>query len=261
MEEDVRVLRSVTNALRVVELLAASDRALGVTEVAERLGFAPSTAHRLLSTLVDAGFARHEPDRRYRVGPAVARLTARPAPPPLLRDAARPVLRWLAEASGETVHLAVLDGTSVVTIDHAAGARPGDVDHVVGGRVPAHATAVGLALLGHHPEVVDAVVAAGLDRWTASTIGDAATLRRRLGEVRRRGYAINLRGWLAGTAGVASPVLMPDGAAVASVGISGPADRLGRRAAIAALGPLARAGALAIAGRLVTTVPDHPLGG
>lgn len=254
------MLRSVSNALRAVEVIAATDGSVGVTEVAARLGVAPSTAHRLLATLVATGFARRGPDRRYRAGPSVARLAARPAPSPLLRDAARPVLRWLAEASGETVHLAVLDGVAVVTIDHVAGGRPGDdVGHVVGARVPAHATAVGLALLAHHREVAEAVVAGGLDRWTATTIADAATLRRRLGDVRRRGYAVNVRGWLEGTAGVAAPVLLPGGEAVASIGISGPADRIGRRAAIASLGPLARAGALAIATRLATEAPEHPL--
>lgn len=259
MEEDGRMLRSVANALAALELLVASDRPLGVTEVAHRLGVAPSTAHRLLSTLVASGFARHEADRRYRAGPAVARLAARPAPPALLRDAARPVLRWLAEASGETAHLAVLDGSSVVTIDHARTRADAETGHAVGARVPAHATAVGLALLAHHPEIVEAVVAHGLDRWTTATIVDAATLRRRLAEVRRRGYAANVRGWLAGTAGVAAPVFAANGDAVASVGISGPADRLGRRAALAALGPLARAGALAVGGRLTTAAPDHPL--
>jgi DNA-binding IclR family transcriptional regulator len=190
----------------------------------------------------------------------VARLAARPAPPLLLRDAARPVLHWLAEASGETAHLAVLDGSSVVTIDHVRTRAGADTGHAVGARVPSHATAVGLALLAHHPEVVEAVVAHGLDRWTAATIADAATLRRRLGEIRRRGYAMNVRGWLPGTAGVAAPVFGTTGDAVASVGISGPASRLGRRAALAALGPLARAGALAIAGRLAATAPDHPQG-
>lgn len=255
------MLRSVANALRAVEILASADGPVGVTELAERLRVAPSTAHRLLGTLVAAGFARREPDRRYRAGPAVARLAAPPSPPPLLRDVARPVLRWLAEASGATVHLAVLDGIAVVTIDHVAGGRSGDdVQHVVGARVPAHATAVGFALLAHHPEIVEAVVAGGLDRWTASTVVDAATLRRRLGEVRRRGYAVNLRGWLEGTAGVAAPVILSDGQAVASVGISGPAERLARRASIAALGALARAGGLAIAARLATEAPEHPLG-
>jgi DNA-binding IclR family transcriptional regulator len=254
------MLRSVANALRTLELLAMAGRPLGVSEVAVRIGVAPSTAHRLLTTLVATGFARQEPDRRYRVGPAVPRLAAAPLPPPLLRDVARPVLRWLAEASGETVHLAVLDGTAVVTIDHAGGHRAGDVEHVIGARVPAHATAVGLALLAHHPAVVESVIDGGLERWTASTIADPGTLRRRLADVRRRGHAVNVGGWLEATAGVAAPVILPTGEAIASIGISGPAARLGRRATITALAPLARAGALALASRLAGSPPAHPIG-
>jgi DNA-binding IclR family transcriptional regulator len=148
----------------------------------------------------------------------------------------------------------------VVTIDHAAGRRGGDVGHAVGARVPAHATAVGLALLAHHPELLEAVLEAGLPPWTARTISDAAGLRRQLAEVRRRGYAVNVGGWRETTAGVAAPVLLPSGDAVASIGISGPVERLGRRGSLAALGPLARAGALVLAGRIVGEPPAHPTG-
>ena len=257
--EDTLVLRSVANALTALEVLSEADGPVGVTFVADRLDVAPSTAHRLLATLVAGGFARREGDRRYGIGPAVARLAARSSAPLLLRDAARPVLRWLAASSGEAVHLAVLDGNAVVTIDHVGGGRSTEGGHTVGSPVPAHATAVGLALLAHHPRAVEAVVAAGLPRWTPETIADAATLRRRLAEVRRRGYAVNVRGWMTGTAGVAAPVLAADGNAVASVGISGPARRVGRPAALGALGPLARAGAIAVAERLVAERPPHPV--
>jgi DNA-binding IclR family transcriptional regulator len=248
------------NALQVLEVLAAAEGSVGVTELADQLRIAPSTVHRTLATLTATGFARRGPDRRYYVGPAVTRLAPRATTPLLLRDAARPILRWLAETTGETIHLAVLDGTSVVTIDHAAGARADAAAHVVGGRVPAHATAVGLALLAHHPEIVDAVVATGLRRWTADTIADAATLGRRLVETRRRGYAVNRRGWLDGTAGVAAPVLLANGDAVASVGISGPIGRLGRNGGIASLGALVGAGARAVAARLATEPPTHETG-
>lgn len=259
MAEDERMLRSVANALRILEVLSEADGPVRVTSVAERLGVAPSTAHRLLASLVAAGFARREADRRYRIGPAVARLAARSSAPLLLGDAARPVLRWLAESSGEAVHLAALDGHAIVTIDHVGGSGPAESGHAVGSPVPAHATAVGLALLAYHPETVEVVVAAGLRRWTADTITDPAALRRRLAETRRRGYAVNVRGWMTGTAGVAAPVRAADGAAIASVGISGPARRVGRPAALGALGSLARAGALAIADRLVAERPPHPL--
>jgi DNA-binding IclR family transcriptional regulator len=147
-----------------------------------------------------------------------------------------------------------------VTIDHAAGGRADAAGHVVGGRVPAHATAVGLALLAHHPELVDVVVASGLKRWTTDTIADAATLRRRLAEVRRRGYAVNRRGWLDATAGVAAPVIVASGDAVASVGISGPVRRLARPGGLDGLRPLVQAAATAVAARLETSPPSHDTG-
>jgi DNA-binding IclR family transcriptional regulator len=253
-------LRSVTSALRALEVLAATDGSLGVTELADRLTVSTSTAHRLLATLAATGFARCESDRRYRVGPAVARLTGHGAPPPMLREAARPVLRWLAEVCGETIHLAVLEGAAVVTVDHVMGRRGGDAGHVVGARVPAHATAVGMALLAHRPEVVDAVVDAGLARWTARTITDPGVLRRQLADTRRRGYAINVGGWRDDTAGVAAAVVLRAGDVVAALGISGPASRVGRRSTTTALGPLARAGALALAARLAESPPSHPPG-
>ena len=250
-------LRSVTKALQVIEVLAAAERGLSITEIAGRLGLGRSTTHRLLSTLVASGFACQEPDRCYRGGPTLARMRAQPVRPPLLRDVARPVLRWLAQATGESTHLAVMDGTSVIAIDHESGVRPGDVDHAIGAPMPAHATAVGLALLAHHPTLADAVLAAGLDRWTMLTDVDEATFRDKLDTGVRRGYAVNLRGWLERTAGVAAPVLLDGRGAVAAVGISGPAERVGRRTTISELGPLVRAAARDLGARLAEAPPPH----
>jgi DNA-binding IclR family transcriptional regulator len=254
------IVRAVINALRVLDALAAAPGPMGVTELARRLGLAPSTTHRLLGTLVRAGYARHDPVAgRYRRGPALLRLSAaHPAPPAILLDAARPVLRRLADESRETAHLAILDGLDVLAVDHAESARPVVARHAVGSRVPAHATAVGLALLAHHPEVAEALAASGLDRLTDATLADGRALERQLEEVRQRGYAVNVRGWLDETAGVAAPVITRDGEAIAAVGISGPASRLGNRAVLLALGPLARAGAREIAERLAPAAPAHP---
>lgn len=253
-----RGLRSVSNALRVIEAIVEADRSLSVSEVAQRLGLGASSTHRLLSTLVGAGFARQDPDRRYGVGPTLARIGARSAAPPLLRDAARPVIRWLARASGESAHLAVLDGMSVVSIDHVAGTHPGDVGHVVGARLPAHATALGLALLAHHPRLAESAIVGGLDQWTPRTPIDEATFRRSLDAVVRRGYAVNVRGWLEGTAGLAAPVLLGGREAVAAVGVSGPAERLGRRRTILELAPLVRTAASELSERLAERPPAHP---
>lgn len=212
------LLRSVGNALALIELLVAHE-SLGVTEAARLLGVAPSTAHRLLTTFVAEGFAMRsvEVDGRYRRGPALVRFLGRATiQPSLLREAAHAILERVAARSGETAHLTVLDGLDAVGVDHVESSRPVVARHPIGSRMPAHATAVGQALLAFAPEVAEALIAEGLTRHTGQTVEDARALRRTLAEVRRRGYALNLRGWHEETAGVAAPVLDAGGIAIAS---------------------------------------------
>ena len=249
---------SVRSALRIVDILVSAGSPLGVVEIGRLIGRAPSSVHRLLATLIEAGYVAQDDRRRYHAAPAVARIAARSGPPPELRTVAASTLRRLAAVTGESVHLALLDDLDAVAVGHVVGSRLGSVDHVVGSRIPAHATAVGLALLAHRPDAADAVVAAGLVPWTPSTVSDEASFRAGLARVRRRGYAINLRGWNEDTAGVAAAIMLPDGRAIGAVGISGPAGRLDRRAAVLELGRLARAAADEIARRFEAGIPVHP---
>lgn len=179
-------LRSVANALRLLTRLAQAEGTVGVTELARGLGVAPSTTYRLLSTLTAHGFATRLPDeRRYRRGPALLRLGGRQRVGEYvrLREVAHPLLERLADRTGETTHLAVLDGLDVVGIDHVEGSQALVVRHPVGSRVPAHATAVGQALLAYQPEAAEAVVGAGLTALTGDTIADPDRLARTLEEV------------------------------------------------------------------------------
>jgi DNA-binding IclR family transcriptional regulator len=253
-------LRSVATALRLLRLLAASDASIGVSEAAHALGIAPSSAHRTLRTLVAEGFAFRGPDRRYRRGPALLRL---PAPRRIavvtLRDVARPTLQQLSERTGETTHLSVLEGLDVVGVDHVLGRGPVRYAHPIGAPVPAHATAVGLALLAHSPEAAEALVAEGLVRHTEATAPDATALRATLDEIRDRGYAVNDRGWHPETAGVASPILDRTGVAVAALGISGPSARLSEPVVLGRLGRLARDAAEAVTA-ILPDVVIHPGG-
>lgn len=245
-------LRSVATALVLLRELANADGSLGVTDVARRLDVAPSTAHRLLSTLVANGFAMRNPTGRgYRRGPSLVRLCASGQVQLVrLRDVAHPVLERVSRETGETAHLSILDGLDVVGLDHVESDSPVVFRHPIGSRVPAHATAVGHALLALSPEAAEALIAEGLTRLTDATVPHASALRRSLADVRRRGYAVNNRQWHAETAGVAAPIVDEHGAAVAALGISGPASRIGRRDVLDQLGKVARSGALEIAARL-----------
>jgi IclR family KDG regulon transcriptional repressor len=251
-------LRSVATALELLRRLGSSEGSIGVTEVAHDLGVAPSTAHRMLSTLVAEGFAIRVAGRRYRRGPAVLRLPVRrPVAVVVVRDVARPTLEALSRMTGETTHLAIIDGLDVIGVDHVEGQGAVVYHHPVGSRVPAHATAVGLALLAHSPEAAEALVAEGLTRMTDTTLPHGEALRATLAEVRERGYAINDRGWHPETAGVASPILDRAGEAVAALGISGPAARLATTAELARLGRLTRSAAQDLSARLPDAV-RHP---
>ncbi|HEX5451952.1 MAG TPA: IclR family transcriptional regulator [Candidatus Limnocylindrales bacterium] len=233
-------LRSVGRALDALEALAASTAPMGVTEVADRLGIAPSSAHRLLSALCARGYAiRSQASRRYRRGPALIRLVAHPiAPQLLLRELAHPVLARVARETGETAHLAVLDGLEIVGVDHVIGGGDHNDRHADGARLPAHATALGLAILAFAPEAVAALTRDALRAYTPETVTDAAVLRRSLEQVRRRGYAVNVGGWNPTTAGVAATIRGPTDGVLAGIAVTGPIERVGRHPALAALGPV-----------------------
>jgi DNA-binding IclR family transcriptional regulator len=251
-------MQVVRNALAAIESLAGSDKPLGVSELGRLIGLPPSSTHRLLATLVEAGYAMPVPGAgRYQAGPSLLRLRAG-GTLPLLRDAAHPVLMKLAEATQETAHLATLDGTEVIALDQVAIATQNVARHPVGSRMPIHATALGLVLLAFRPDVVDAVVDLGLPRLSDRTIDDPIALRRYLGEVKQRGYATNVGGWHLDAVGVAAPVITRSGQTVAAVGVSGAAARLNRSAVLTALGTLLARAGREIGERLGTPTPTHP---
>lgn len=242
----------MANALRVLEALSDADRPVAVTELAARLRLPASTTHRILAALTVQGFAARVPaQRRYRTGPALAHLACRSQlEQARLREAARPVLERLAAQSGETSHLAVLAGTDALGIDLVQSSQPVIAHHPVGSLVPAHATAMGQAILAHLPEVAARIARTGLPGFTPGTITDADDFIRGLAEIRERGFAVNVGQLHPETAGVAAPVADASGAVIASLGITGPLRRIGRRRRLEELGLLTLGGAAAIHRRL-----------
>lgn len=252
-------LRSVTNALRVMEALADADRPMSVTELGQRLGLAASTTHRILATLAAEGFAVRVPAlRRYRAGPGLARLARRSLLDNVrLAEAARPILRRLAAESGETSQLTVLDGWDTVAIDHVDSTQPVIVHHPAGSRVPAHATAVGKAILAHLPEVAARIAREGLVAHSSRTLTDPTAFMAELETIRRCGYAINVGQLHPETAGVAAPIVEASGSVIGSIGISGPAARIGDANRLVQLAGMAVAGAADVRDQLTALEPPR----
>lgn len=178
-------VHSVHRALALVKLIL-DEGSVGVTEAARALGVNPSTAYRLLGTLVLQGFAARGADKRYVVGP-VLRLPHAAYPAPSLAMRLRPFLEKLFDRTGETVHVATLAGTQVQHIDGIeATAHSLRFGLRVGVWLPAHLTAAGKALLA---ELSDEEVDARYQMALAGPRGrrirvDLASLHEQLEDVR-----------------------------------------------------------------------------
>ncbi|AJT68994.3 IclR family transcriptional regulator [Streptomyces chattanoogensis] len=220
-------VQSVDRAVTVLEILARHGEA-GVTEVADELGVHKSTAFRLLGVLENRGLVAQEQERgKYYLGAGVLRLAGAAAVRLDISQEGAPVCRALADELGETVNIAVLDGTAAVNIMQARGPASVTAQNWLGRRTPLHATSSGKALLAYQPEPVQqAVLQRKLARLTERTITSPAALRRELAEVAERGFAVAIEELELGLRAVAAPVRAHDGAVIGAISVSVPAYRL-----------------------------------
>ena len=182
--------------LAVLRELAGHPAGVGLDELAKAVSSPKPTVHRALVALRRAGFASQDGRGRYVLGDGFLRLAF--AHHELRPDHVRvhPLLVELANRFGETAHYAVLDDRSIVyrsKVDPPTGAAR--LTSTIGGRNPAHCTAVGKLLLASalpdDESVADWVRAGGLERRTGHTITTAAALARQLRLVRDQGYAVD----------------------------------------------------------------------
>lgn len=185
---------------------------LTLEDVARRTHLPRSTAHRILDQLVRLNWLEHTPFG-YRLGQRALGLGGRDGGFEEIRVAAAPKLHELQIRTGMVVHLAVLDGTDVYYLDKVGGRFATAVPSRVGGRAPAHSTALGKAMLAWlEPEQVDVQMGRGIGRLTSRTIGDLATLHQELNRIRqRRGLAFERGECFAEISCVAAAVRGPEG--------------------------------------------------
>lgn len=235
---------SVTvRALRLLESFTPAAPTLSLGELARRSGYPLTTVHRLTTDLLAWGALERDANGHMHIGLRlweVASLAPRGA---LLREVAMPVMEDLSQITHENVQLGILDGHDVIFLERIAGKNAIPVKTRVGGRFPAAATGMGLALLAHaDPAIQEAVLSAPLERFTDRTITDPEVLRRTLASVRRTEVAISDRQVTMDAVSVAAPIFSRPGVAVASVSLVVAADT----ANTASLAPLVRAAARTI---------------
>ena len=231
-KQGMPVLSSVSKALTLLDAFTAEQPELTLSELARRAGAHKSSAFRLLATLEAHGFVEKSPaGHGYRLGWKPLELAGRLLARYELRELAALFMEELAEKSGEIVHLSILDGAQIVYLDKRGRSQPLTVSTTIGGRSPAHASAMGKVLLaGLLAEEAQQVLGSRrLLRFTPTTITDRRRLARELEAIRRQGYALDNEETFPGIRCAAAPLLDGAGKVLAAISVTAPTQRMGAR--------------------------------
>jgi DNA-binding IclR family transcriptional regulator len=224
-----QTLSSVRNAARLLSSFSAAEPELGVSELARRLGLAKSAVHRLLITLAGERLVEQNPATgRYRLGIRIYELGAVVSSHLDLHDAVALYIDDLRNRTGETVHVAILDGAEVVYVERRESPRTLRAFGRIGHRNFAHCTSTGKVLLASLPqdELKSLLASRELVARTPYTITDLGALLVELERVRRLGHAENVNEGEVGLASVAAPIRDAGGQVIAAISVAGPAVRL-----------------------------------
>lgn len=224
-------VQSLTRALSVLNLIAENAPGLSLTNIAKSLGLAPSTTHRLLTTLQEERYVQYDRDSsRWQIGMQAfvagnGFLTSRD-----LATVARPYMRRLMELSGETVNLAISENNNVIYLAQVESREMMRVFSKPGNRVPLHCSGVGKAMLMAMSEqdIQKIIEVHGLTRLTEKTLTDAKELKAELAECRRQGFALDDEEHAIGLRCVATLIYDEHAEPLAALSISGPTARISR---------------------------------
>jgi DNA-binding IclR family transcriptional regulator len=221
-------IQSVDRAARILKLLANGSRGLGVSEIADRLGLARPTVHGLLQTLMAHGFVEQpRGSDKYRPSVALLQLGYSYLDVSELRARSLAHAERLAQEADAAVRVGIMHGRSVVVIHHVF--RPDTTLQIleVGAHVPAHASALGKAMLAFFPpQELEEFLSEPLEKLTGRT-PTAGRLRTELITVGEEGYARERDDAILGEASIAAPIFDHTTDVVGAIGIVGESSRFG----------------------------------
>lgn len=237
----------------ILDCLRMKPTGLTLTEIVKTTHLNKSTVHRLLTQMVLYGLLNRIDDGQFVIGSFLFHLAIQ-APRPLeLRTAAQPVMSELARETGETVNLAILEGTDIVIINVIESSHEFRMAAKVGSRRPFYVTSLGKSLVAFLGEKKCDLLIGGVQlpllTSTPNSIKDLMQLRKELAMTRERGYSVDDEETVVGVRAVGAPVFAGSSDPEAALSISGPTSRIPTER-IPALASLVRRAANQISGRL-----------
>lgn len=222
-------IKSLDRAMEVFEFLSeAQGKAL--TAISEEMGQSPATVYRILVTLEGRGLVEFDAgEQLWHIGPRAFVIGARFLRRTSLVERARPMLRKIMEATGETANLAVEREGFVLFLSQVETHANIRAFFPPGTLSPMHASGIGKALLAEMDadRLKRVLGARPLESFTGQTITDPAALLAELEQIRAQGYSVDNEEKNAGMRCIAAPVFDLNGEPVAGLSVSGPTSRVG----------------------------------
>ena len=226
---------SLARGLAILERLVGETHGMPLAQIAEDLDLVKSAAHRVLASLIDAGYVHQLPDTgRYALSLRLSRLGLRHLSGATMYELALPMLTRVAEESGQLVRLGLVDGNNLIWVAKAQGARTGlryDPDPDQGSEVPLALTASGLAWLSRLPEDTAMRFIATEETDQRRPLGHNAPKNlleamERVRAARDRGWAIVRDSAEEGISAIAAPLIDSSDFPIGVVSIAGPTTQL-----------------------------------
>jgi DNA-binding IclR family transcriptional regulator len=214
-------------ALGILEYLAHHQEGSALKPMCEHLSMPMSSAHDLISTLLELDAVRQLDQKTYVLGPRSLILALSIVDSVDLRQISRPFLMQLCESVNENTYLAVRSGDSVTYADRYEAGQNLSVVMKLGGSRPLHGSSIGKLFTAFNADLEAKVLASrDFDQLTQFTLTSASALKQEMLAIRERGYSVSDGESVEGIIGLAAPIFDATGAVNAAVHISAPRGRL-----------------------------------
>lgn len=220
-------IQVIDRSARLMEAIAAAKSPANLKILSADTGLHPSTAFRILGSLIAAGFVERDNAGHYFIGRKISQLANSVRRGVDLREQARDVMEQLRDEIGETINLTVREGDEVIYIERATPNRMMRVEQVIGSRAPLHVTAVGKLMLG---ELGNEFIRAysqrtGLKSYTQHTLSSLDNLIKQVHECTAQGVAYDDEEAEIGVGCIGVLIHDNAGSVIAGLSISAPIER------------------------------------
>ena len=220
---DKDYIKSLEKALNILWLLSEHGSPLKLENLVKISGIKKTSCFRILQTLTRAGFINKAPDTNsYFIGPRMIAIGLSVLDKVGVRELALPFMEDIRKKTGTTVNLAILGGTDVIFVERLQSAHIVEPNLRIGSRLSVHLSCMGKSILAYlpEPELEKILKQVRFERKTEKTITSIEALKDELGEIRKKGFALNNEELEKGLFAIAAPLRNHTGFAVASMNIA-----------------------------------------